>query len=390
MQKKNNIIICHYAEIGLKGKNRKFFEEKLVTNIKQALPEGSFKHVKRISGRILVVLSDDYKEVEVENALGTVFGLAFFALAKEVEQNIEAMCKRAVEILQDEDFETFRISATRSNKEFELTSQQINEQVGGYVVESLNKKVKLKNPDIALFIQIVEKFAFIFTKKTKGLGGLPVGVSSKAVSLLSGGIDSPVASFLAMKRGVEIVFCHFHAVPYVSKESVEKVQQLAEVVNRYQGTAKIYLVPFGDIQKEILLKTKPDFRIVLYRRLMFKIAEKIAKKEKAKALVTGESIGQVASQTIENISVISDMVTLPILRPLITYDKEEIIGKAKEIGTYELSILPHQDCCARFLPKHPVIKADLRDVKAEEKNLDIEKLVSEAINNTTIETLCRK
>ena len=287
-------------------------------------------------------------------------------------------------MLEGEDFETFRISATRSNKDFALTSQQINEQAGGAVIEKFNKKVKLKNPDITLFVQVVEKFAFLFTKKIKGQGGLPVGTSSKAISLLSGGIDSPVSSFLAMKRGVEIVFCHFHAMPYVSKESVDKVKQLAELLTKYQGKAKLYLVPFGDIQKEILLKTKPDYRVVLYRRFMFRISEEIAKEEKAKALVTGESIGQVASQTIENISVISEITDLPILRPLIAQDKEEIIKKAKEIGTYELSIMPHQDCCARFLPKHPATKADLMKVKAEEANLDVKKLIEQAIKNTEI------
>lgn len=385
----DNFIICHYAEIGLKGKNRKFFEERLIQNIKQALPEGSFKNVKRISGRILVYLTGSCEESEIEKALKIVFGLAYFAFAQEAEQNIESISEKSVEILQSENFETFRIDATRSNKEFELTSQQINEQAGGAVIEKLNKKVKLKNPDITLFVQIVEKFAFVFTKKIKGLGGLPVGTSSKAVSLLSGGIDSPVASFLAMKRGVEIVFCHFHAIPYVSKESIDKVKQLAKLLVRHQGKAKLYLVPFGDIQKEILLKTKPDYRVILYRRLMFKISEEVAKKEKAKALVTGESIGQVASQTIENIAVISEISFLPILRPLITYDKEEIIKKAKEIGSYELSILPHQDCCARFLPKHPATKADLLKVKKEEEKLDVKKLVEAAIKNIKIEEITK-
>ncbi|NQU82823.1 MAG: tRNA 4-thiouridine(8) synthase ThiI [Parcubacteria group bacterium] len=381
----NKLVICHYAEIGLKGKNRKFFEEKLVDNIKQALPEGSFKHVKRISGRILVYLSDGAKESEVGDALKTIFGLAYFAFAQQAEQSIESISQKAVEILKDEDFETFRIDAKRSNKEFALSSQEINEQIGGAVIDGVNKKVKLENPDVTLFIQIVEKFAFLFIKKIRGLGGLPVGVSSRAVSLLSGGIDSPVASFLAMKRGVEVVFCHFHAVPYVDKKSVDKVKQLAEVLTKYQGKSKLYLIPFGDIQKEILLKTTPDLRVVLYRRIMFKIAEEIANKEKAKALVTGESIGQVASQTIENIAAISEATSLPILRPLITYDKEEIIEKAKEIDTYELSILPHQDCCARFLPKHPATKANLNEVQEQEQKINLKELIEQAIKNSTVE-----
>jgi len=385
MHKENKFAICHYAEIGLKGKNRKFFEEKLVENIKQALPEGSFKHIKRISGRILIFLTEVVNTEAIQDSLQNVFGLAYFVFALETKQDIELIKQKAVEILKQKDFETFRVTAKRSSKEFALSSQSINEEVGGAVIDNLNKKVKLKNPDINLFINIVEKYVFLYTKKHKGLGGLPVGVSSKAVSLLSGGIDSPVSSFLAMKRGVSVVFCHFHAMPYVSKESVDKVKQLADVLNKYQGKSKIYLVPFGDIQKEILLHTKPDLRVVLYRRIMFKIAQEIASKENAKALVTGESIGQVASQTIENISAISEVTNLPILRPLVTYDKEEIIEKAKEIGTYDLSILPHDDCCSRFLPEHPATKANIVNVKKQEQKIDIEKLIAQAMKKVEVE-----
>lgn len=387
MQKENKFAICHYAEIGLKGKNRKFFEEKLVENIKQALPEGSFKHIKRISGRILISLTETENTEGIKNSLQNVAGIAYFAFAVSVKQDIELIKQKAIEILKEKNFKTFRITAKRASKDFALSSQSINEDVGEAVIRNLNKKVKLENPDINLFINIVEKFAFLFTEKHKGLGGLPVGVSSKAISLLSGGIDSPVASFLAMKRGVNVIFCHFHAMPYVSKESVDKVKQLVGILNKYQSKSKIYLVPFGDIQKEIMLHTAPNLRVVLYRRLMFKIAEQVANKEKAKALVTGESIGQVASQTIENISAISQAVEMPILRPLITYDKEDIIKKAKEIGTYDLSILPHDDCCSRFLPEHPETKANIINVKKEEDKIDIEKLIEKAIKKTKVEVI---
>ncbi len=215
---------------------------------------------------------------------------------------------------------------------------------------------------------------------------MPVGVSDKAVSLISGGIDSPVASFYAMKRGVELVYIHFHALPFVDKASVDKVKEIVKVLSVYQGQVKLYLVPFGEIQKHILTKTKDKLRVVLYRRFMMKIAESVAKKEKAKVLVTGENIGQVASQTLDNISAISNAVEIPILRPLGFFDKIEIIDKARQIKTYELSILPEQDCCSRFLPKFPEIRADLKEVLEQEKKLDVEKMVIQALKDTKIWT----
>ena len=265
-----------------------------------------------------------------------------------------------------------------------MTSQQINEQVGEAVINKLGKKVKLKDPELTLFIEIVDKLCFLYTEKVPGLGGLPVGVSSKAVSLISGGIDSPVASFLAMKRGVELVFVHFHAIPYVEKVSVDKVKQLVKLLAKYQTRPKLYLVPFGDIQKEILLKTQAKLRVVLYRRLMFKIAKEIAQKEKAKALITGENLGQVASQTMENMSVIGQAVEMSVFRPLFGFDKQEIIARAKEIGSYDISILPHQDCCSRFLPKHPETKAKLAEVEKEEANLNVDELINQALKNIAI------
>ncbi len=230
-----------------------------------------------------------------------------------------------------------------------------------------------------MFIEITNRYAFLYLEKIKGLGGLPVGVSGRAVSLLSGGIDSPVASFYAQKRGIELVFLHFHALPYVNKASLEKAEKIVKILNKYQFSSKLYLIPFADIQKEILLKTKASFRVVLYRRFMFRIAEILAKKEKAKVLITGESVGQVASQTLENIAVITRAISLPIFRPLICQDKQDIIEKAKEIGTYDISILPHQDCCSRFLPKRPATKANLTEVRKEENKLDIKKLIAKAI-----------
>lgn len=384
-----NFVICHYAEIGLKGKNRKFFEEKLVENIKRALPARCFESVRRISGRILVKLINegDEKEKEIKNSLKDVFGIAYFAFAISCEQKIGAIKKKAVEILKEEKFKTFRIETKRGKKDFLLNSQQINEQVGAEVVKKLKKKVKLKNPSITCFIEIVEKYVFLYLKKIKGPGGLPVSVSGKALSLLSGGIDSPVASFYGQRRGIKITFLHFTSFPFTRQSSVEKVKKIVEILNRFQFQAKLHLVPFTEIQKEILLKTEAKLRVILYRRFMFRIAEVLAKKVRAKALITGESVGQVASQTLGNIGVIGEVVKLPVLRPLIGMDKEDIINKAKELGTFEVSILPGEDCCQRFLPKHPETNADLAEVKREEKKLNVEKLIKEAIKKTKVEII---
>ncbi len=399
---KMDFVICHYHEIGLKGKNRRFFEKKLVENIKRSLGSASFEFVKRISGRIIVKLTKKGKEneKEIKENIKKVFGIAYSALAVSCPQKIKNIQEKALELLRDKKFKTFKIATKRSKKEFSLTSPQINERVGAYVLKKLKTqkprlrqglgsqakiKVDLENPDVTCFIEIVENYAFLYLEKIRGQGGLPISASGKAVSLLSGGIDSPVASFLAMKRGVKVIFLHFHAYPFASKASIEKAIKIVRILSDYQGKSKLYLIPFADIQKEILMKTQAKLRVILYRRFMLKIAEEIAKREKALGIFTGESIGQVASQTLENIKVIEETIELPVFRPLISQDKEEIIQKAKEIGTFDVSILPHQDCCSRFLPKHPETKSRVEDILKTEKKLNIEKLVKEAVKNSSVQ-----
>ncbi len=387
---KYEYVICHYAEIGLKGKNRKFFEEKLVENIKKALPGNSFQRVRRISGRILIELIEEkVNETQIKNSLKDVFGIAHFSFAVGCEQKIESIKEKAAEILKDKKFKSFRIETQRGKKDFPLDSQQINERVGEYVLRKLKTrnpklKVNLKKPKITCFIEIVEKYAFLYLRKIPGPGGLPVSVSGKAISLLSGGIDSPVASFYGQRRGIEIIFLHFTSFPFTKQSSVEKVKKIVEILNRFQFQAKLYLVPFTEIQKEILLKTKAKLRVILYRRFMFRIAEVLAEKVRARALITGESVGQVASQTLENIGAIEEAVKLPVLRPLIGLDKKDIINEAGEIGTFDVSILPGEDCCSRFLPKHPETRANLAEVKREENKLNIGKLIEEAIKKTKV------
>jgi len=370
-------IICHYSEIGLKGKNRKFFEEKLIENIKRCLDSCFYEFIKRISGRIIIKLNSKgiEKQSEIKIALKNVFGLAYFCFAHEAEQNIESIKLRGLEILKQKDFNNFRILTKRSKKDFYLTSLEIDRQVGEYIVNNLKKKVDLKNSEIILFIEIVEKYTFLYIEKIKGQGGLPVGVSGKVLLLLSGGIDSPVAGFQLMKRGLKLCFIHFHTYPYTTQESIRKTEKMVKHLSRFQGKSKLYLVPFAEIQKQIVLKAPVKLRVIFYRRLMIKIAQEIAKKENISVLATGDNLGQVASQTLENINVITRAVDMPILRPLITFDKEEIINKAKEIDTYKISILPDQDCCSRFVPKHPETRACLKDVDKAEKKLKIKKLL---------------
>jgi tRNA uracil 4-sulfurtransferase len=412
------IIICHYGEVALKGDNRKFFEEKLVENIKKSLKQNGvlFNYVQRISGRILVELKQ-YEEEEregvkllreskefnsfqerVENVLQKVFGITYFVFAHQTEQNIESIKNKAIEILRNENFQTFKVETKRGNKNFALTSQQINEQVGEEVLNKVSLirnsidrqncvKVDLHNPDIILYIEITEKYAFLYIKKIAGPGGLPGGVSGKAISLISGGIDSPVASYLMMKRGVENVFVHFYSNQQGYEQSLEKVRDILRVLKKYQEKIKVYFIPLLDAQKEIVLKTKADFRVVLYRRVMFLIANEIATQEKAKALITGESVGQVASQTLDNILAVEGAISLPVLRPVSGWDKQEIMDLAKKIGTYEISILPHLDCCSMFAPEHPATKANLKDVKAQEKKLKIKSLIKQALKFSKIEII---
>ncbi len=370
-------LICRYHEVGLKLKNRNFFENKLIENIKKALTKVYFETVRKISGRILVKLSleGQKNQKEVSERIKKVFGIVNFSFALKTEQDLNKIKEESFHLLQDKNIKTFKIQTQRIQKNFPFSSQEVNKEVGAFIVEKLQKKVDLKKPDLTCFIEIVENSAFLFLEKIKGRGGLPVGSTGKIILLISGGIDSPVAGFRLMKRGAKIIFLHFHSYPLTDRSSIEKTKKLVEILNQYQFESKLYLIPFSEAQKEIFQKTKEKFRVILYRRLMFKIAEAIAEKERALALATGENLGQVASQTLENIGVIEEITKLPVLRPLIGQDKEEIIEEAKNIGTFEISIIPQEDCCSLFIPPHPATKAKLEEIKQEEKKLDLKKLI---------------
>lgn len=382
-------ILIHYGEIALKGKNRNYFESRLVQNIKSQLEvftPGSFESVSKASGGILVKLNK--KGIEntdkIKDVLIHTFSITNFYFTISIKQDLETLRKVCWDMIKDLDFETFCIRTQRSNKQFEFTSQQINEEVGGYIFEKFGKKkpVKLKDSDLEIFINIIGNLALVSLEKNQGLGGMPVGTGGKAMVMMSGGFDSPVAAWFLLKRGVITEFAHFHSMPYTSKASVEKVTDLIKVLKKYESSGIMYSIPFADVQKEIMTKCPSPLRVILYRRFMIRIAEALAKKENCLALITGDSVGQVASQTLENILAVNEAATLPVFRPLIGMDKEEIMQKAKQIGTYDISKLPHDDCCTRLMPKSPETRAKLSAVLETEKNLDIEKLVQKTLAKT--------
>ena len=378
-------FVCHYHEIGLKKNNRAFFENRLRRNIEKALLGLPFVLVRRISGRLIVELGPDPPVEEIGLRLRKVFGLSSIAPAWLSGQDMESLQKNLWQLVRQVDFETFKIHARRAHKDFPLTSQQMNEELGAFLVRQSGKRVQLEDPDLTCYVEIVEKYAFLYFDRFKGPGGLPVSCSGKVVVLLSGGIDSPVAAYKIMKRGCRVVFVHFHSHPYTTLESQEKVRQLVSILDEHQYGSRLYFVPFAECQRQIVALTPAETRVILYRRLMMRLAQCIAFKEGAQALATGESIGQVASQTLENLRAISQVALLPVLRPLIGEDKEEIIRLARQIGTFEVSILPDSDCCSLFIPRHPETRAKPEAIDRIEGQLNLEKMVQETLQQTEVE-----
>lgn len=377
------VLLVHYHELALKGENRPFFERTLLANIEKAIPAAYQPKGELCFGRIIVSLADDADEEAVRAHMHHVCGVANFSFAWVFAGDFEALSRYALEFLAQKEFHTFRVTARRADKQFPLNSQQINEQLGARIVEQLEKKVDLHTPDLTCFVEIVGKRIFLYFGKEQGIGGLPARTSGRVLSLISSGFDSPVASWKMMRRGCEVVFVHFHSYPYTSDASRENVKEIVKVLAQFQNGARLLFVPFLPIQKAITAANVDErMRVVLYRRHMARIAERIAEKEKCGALVTGESLGQVASQTLENLSVISAVVTIPFLRPLIGENKDDIIAVAKKIGTSEISAMPYEDCCSLFLPEHPKTKAHRADVEREEEKYAVAQLEEEAIAAT--------
>ncbi|MDE3257573.1 MAG: tRNA 4-thiouridine(8) synthase ThiI [Gemmatimonadota bacterium] len=381
------VVLIHYHEIGLKGRNRGRFERQLCTNITRALkglPRGA---VRRLSGRIILELPPDAGIEAIRERLVDVFGVANFSEAIRVPNAIEDLRAGAWDAVRKEDFHSFKIAARRGDKSFPLTSEEINRDVGAHVQTLSRTRVMLDDPDLTCFIEVAYQGAFIYTGKTPGPGGLPVGANERAVSLLSSGIDSPVASYKTMKRGVRLSFVHFHSQPYTNRSSQRNTEELVRVLTRYQYRSTLYLVPFVEIQRRVMTHAPPGYRVVLYRRAMLRIAEAIAEREGAQALVTGESVGQVASQTLSNMRAIEEATPLPLLRPLSGDNKEEIIDLARRIGTYDISIEPYEDCCTVFVPKHPETRANLKTVHEIEPGLDLPPLIERALKETDVMTV---
>ncbi len=381
------VFLIHYHEIGLKGRNRGRFEQQLLTNIGRALkglPRGA---ARRLSGRITLELVPDADLGAIRERLADVFGIANFSVAVHVPNAIERIRAGAWDVVRNVEFGSFKIAARRGDKKFPLTSEEINRDVGAHVQTLSRARVKLDDPDLTCFIEVSYQGAFIYTGKTPGPGGLPVGANERAVSLLSSGIDSPVASYKTMKRGVRLSFVHFHSQPYTNRSSQRNTEELVRVLTRYQYQSTLYLVPFVEIQRRVMTHAPPGYRVIFYRRAMLRIAEAIAEREGAQALVTGESIGQVASQTLSNMRAIEEVTPLPLLRPLSGDNKEEIIDLARRIGTYDISIEPYEDCCTVFVPKHPETRASLKTVHAIEPKLDLVPLIEQTLKATDVKTV---
>jgi thiamine biosynthesis protein ThiI len=385
-------VVVHYQEIALKGKNRPWFVSRLVRNLRDAT-EGMNVRVRPLMGRIELQLGTEVSWDALRERVGLVFGAGNFARAGRVPFDaaanpsdvFDAIARDILTDLGDAHTTSFRVSARRADKRFPMGSPSIEREVGGRIKEAKGWHVDLGNPALTIHVEMLTSEAFYSFGKEPGAGGLPVGVSGRVVCLLSGGIDSPVAAWRMMRRGCRVTFVHFHSYPILSRASQEKVRELVTLLTKYQLRSRLFLVPFGDIQQQIVLTVAPPLRVVIYRRMMMRIAERVARNNKARGLVTGEVVGQVASQTLENMGVIGSVARLPVLRPLVGFDKEEITAAAERLGTYPISIIPDQDCCTLFTPRHPATKARPHDVEAAESMLPIDEMIDKALAAAEIE-----
>lgn len=387
----NSDILIRYGEISLKGRNRSSFENTLINNIKKSIKNIFPYKVIKTYGRLYIndVLPSD--EENIISRLTKIPGIVSISAVKKTNINLDDIKELSLKVIQEaiKNNKTFRVVTKRANKSFPLPSPEVSAEVGGYIWTNYNGelKVDLHNPDLVLYIEIREKYAYIYSEKIFGIGGLPVGSGGKGLLLLSGGIDSPVAGWLGMKRGVVIDCIHFYSFPFTGEKSKEKVIELCKILKNYSGEINLIIAYFTDIQKAISLNCPERYHITIMRRMMLRLAERFARKRYCKVLFTGENLAQVASQTVESLNVINAVTNIPVLRPLITMDKNEIIAFARKIGTYETSILPYDDCCTVFVPKNPVIKPTIFDAEDYEKDLNINSLLEKAINKSEIITI---
>ena len=380
-----NAIVVHYKELALKGKNRPWFIQLLVRHLRFALAGLPVRSIRSIMGRIEIELEPHAPWDEVRERIGRVFGIANFSSAGRSSHDFQELASRILADLGDRRADSFRVSATRADKRLPFTSPQVEREVGGLIKIARGWRVDLDRPALTIYVEMLPDGAFYFFGKEPGAGGLPTGSGGRVACLLSGGIDSPVAAYRMMRRGCTVMFVHFHAYPILSHASQDKVREIVALLTQYQLRSRLALVPFGELQQKVVLAVRPELRVVVYRRLMLRIAERLARRWHARALVTGEVIGQVASQTLENLTTIAAAAGLEILRPLVGMDKDEITTEAERIGTFPISIIPDQDCCTLFTPRHPSTCVRHDEIAEAENVLPVAEMVTSALDSVVVE-----
>lgn len=375
------IILIKYGELTTKKANRNLFINTLAKNILNSLKEYNIKLTKN-RVRMFIEVNDNNDFNIIINKLKKIFGIHSIVICYKTNNNIDDIKKEVLSIINNIDFKTFKVETKRSDKTFPIKSMEFNNIIGGLILKNKsNIKVDVHNPDYKLKIEIREKNCYIYSNEIKGAGGYPVGVAGKGLLMLSGGIDSPVAGYLAMKRGVRIECLYFESPPHTSEQALNKVKKLTEILSQYQPDIKLHVIKFTNIQENIYRNINPNYMITIMRRMMYRLSEKVISLNNCLVLINGESIGQVASQTLTSMIAINNVTNIPVIRPVACLDKLEIIEIAKKIGTYETSILPYEDCCTIFLPKHPIINPKINECIKYEKNINYEELLKEALNN---------
>jgi len=380
-----NSIVVHYQELALKGKNRPWFLGRLVRNLKRALSDLDVAAVRALMGRIEIQLGPGTSREQAGERVRRTFGIANFSYARRTPLDLDVVATAILDDLRDTSCSSFRVSVRRADKRFPMTSPQVEREIGGRIKQARGWTVDLDDAELTIHVELLTSEAFYSFGKERGAGGLPTGTAGRVTCLLSGGIDSPVAAHRMMKRGCTVNFVHFHAYPILSRASMEKARELVQLLTAWQQRSRLYLVAFGDIQQQVVLSVPGPLRVIVYRRLMLRIAQKIAEARGAHGLVTGDVVGQVASQTLENLQVIGSVATLPLFRPLIGMDKEEIMQEARAIGTYPISIVPDQDCCTLFTPRNPATRGKVHLVEAAEHRLPIDEFVNGAVGAAAVE-----
>jgi thiamine biosynthesis protein ThiI len=380
-------ILARYQELALKGRNRPWFVRQLVRHVKAALAGLHVREVRLPMGRVEIVLDRDDTVDEARARLGRVFGLANFSVARRVPLDVEAMSRAIVAALPSDGVSTFAVRVRRADKQYPVTSPALAGELGARIQAARGWKVDLDHAELTVSVEIVPGDAYCYLDKEPGPGGLPTGTSGRVMALLSGGLDSPVAAWRMMRRGCRVSLVHFHSQPFLSRASEDKARRLAALLTTWQLRSRLFIVPFGELQRQVTLSVPGHLRVVIYRRLMLRIAERLAGKVHARALVTGDVIGQVASQTVENIVAIDSATRMPIFRPLVSLDKEEIVAEARRLGTFGISILPDEDCCTLFTPRHPETHARRDTVEQAEQMLPIDEMVHAAADSASVEQL---